>query len=258
MAMKTNQILASLCLIVVLLGCNSNNLAPSPYSNINDQETELKEFPPTAAEWSVSLGETLLQTYLKTTGSAFRIEPGTVTLPPNTGQEPCYFDNPSFSFSGEVESFLARDYHSEKSDQNEALVCSEPIGKGVAKSLMICQSKEDGFFYLVRPVITNTSCMYGDYRLPRLAKLPTNAVSKISKEVFSETSYKYELIYNGRVGDGLRFIYREFYEDMARPSFTQEVQYDLSQSEIIGFKRAKVQIIEASNTEIKYKVISHL
>ena len=59
------------------------------------------------------------------------------------------------------------------------------------------------------------------------------------------------------VGDALRFIYREFYNDMARPSFTQEIQYDLGISTIVGFKSAKLEILEATNTKISYQVISH-
>ena len=63
-----------------------------------------------------------------------------------------------------------------------------------------------------------------------------------------------EFVYNGRVGDALKFVYRELKNNYARPAYTQEVQYDLSQSEEIGFKDLKIKVIEASNTSITYIV----
>lgn len=67
-------------------------------------------------------------------------------------------------------------------------------------------------------------------------------------------SHVQELIYNGRVGDELKFIYREFSNDLIRPAFTQEVQYDLSSSDVIGFKELRIKILNATNTEITYIV----
>lgn len=71
------------------------------------------------------------------------------------------------------------------------------------------------------------------------------------------SSFRQQLIYNGRVDNNVRFIYREFSNDMARGSFTQEIQYDFSESKTIGFKGVRIEIINASNTQIEYKVQSH-
>ena len=62
-------------------------------------------------------------------------------------------------------------------------------------------------------------------------------------------------IYNGRVGNVVKFTYREFVDDRARPSFTQDVQYDLSNSDIVGFKGLRIQILNADNSTIEYKVL---
>ena len=70
-------------------------------------------------------------------------------------------------------------------------------------------------------------------------------------------SYLQEFIYNGRVGDAVKFVYREFSGDYLRPAFTQEVQYDLATSNEIGFKSLRMEVISASNTEIIYKLISN-
>lgn len=70
-----------------------------------------------------------------------------------------------------------------------------------------------------------------------------------------QPSFVQELIYNGRVGDNLRFIYREFSNDMARPAFSQEAFYDLSEGKVLGFKGVRIEILEATNTNVRYKVL---
>ncbi|MDA9035073.1 hypothetical protein N9H74_06185 [Hyphomicrobiales bacterium] len=66
-----------------------------------------------------------------------------------------------------------------------------------------------------------------------------------------------QFIYNGRIGNEIKFIYREFSYNLNRGSFQQEVQYDLNQSNIIGFKELKIEIIEATNQSVTYKVINN-
>mgnify|MGYP001043013533 CR=1 FL=1 len=51
-------------------------------------------------------------------------------------------------------------------------------------------------------------------------------------------------------------MYREYINDMARPAFNQELQYDLNESNIIGFKGLRIEVILATNTKIEYKVLS--
>lgn len=68
--------------------------------------------------------------------------------------------------------------------------------------------------------------------------------------------FRQELIYNGRSGDALKFLYREFSGDFMRPPFSQEVQYDLAESTTIGFRGARVEILSATNTQIRYRVLS--
>lgn len=54
------------------------------------------------------------------------------------------------------------------------------------------------------------------------------------------TGFRQELIYNGRSGDTIKFLYREFTNDYARPPFSQEVQYDLKDGMVIGFKGVRI------------------
>ncbi len=81
------------------------------------------------------------------------------------------------------------------------------------------------------------------------------------KEIFvpvkQEEYFKQEFIYNGRVGNALKFIYREYVFDQVRPAFTQDLQYDLSESKIVGFRGLRIEILNATNTKIEYVVLNH-
>lgn len=68
--------------------------------------------------------------------------------------------------------------------------------------------------------------------------------------------FKQEFVFNGKVDNNLKFIYREYTENMARPAFTQELQYDQKESNVIGFKGLRLEVIKATNTSIEYKVLS--
>lgn len=49
--------------------------------------------------------------------------------------------------------------------------------------------------------------------------------------------------------------YREFSGDLARQAFTQSVSYDLSDGGTIGFRGARIEVISADNTGIRYRVL---
>ena len=82
-------------------------------------------------------------------------------------------------------------------------------------------------------------------------------VNEIRATDLESPSFKQELVYNGRVGNNLKIIYREYSNNMARGAFSQEAQYDLSVSDVIAFKGARLRIINATNEMIEYQVLSH-
>ncbi|MEH8104606.1 hypothetical protein [Aeromonas veronii] len=71
----------------------------------------------------------------------------------------------------------------------------------------------------------------------------------------TSASFQQTLIYNGKVGDEVNFSYREFSGDLARPAFNADVKYDLSKSNVVGYKGAMIEILKADNLEIEYKVL---
>lgn len=68
-------------------------------------------------------------------------------------------------------------------------------------------------------------------------------------------SFQQTLIYSGRIGDKINIGYREFSNNTARPAFNNDVEYDLSSSNIIGYKGALIEVINADNRSITYKLI---
>lgn len=81
---------------------------------------------------------------------------------------------------------------------------------------------------------------------------------KIDKQVSEKSnSFQQTLIYSGKIGNKINIGYREFSNSTARAAFNNDVEYDLSDSKIIGYKGASLEIIEANNSSIKYRVIKN-
>ncbi len=73
-------------------------------------------------------------------------------------------------------------------------------------------------------------------------------------EIVQSGSFKKELIYNGKSKETIRIAYREFKDDFARPAFAQDLTYDLSESNEIGFKGMIIEVVKATNSFIKFIV----
>ena len=81
-----------------------------------------------------------------------------------------------------------------------------------------------------------------------------------SREFITQTnvnSVQQTLLYSGRVGDKVRVTYREFSNRLARGDFSNNVEYDLSVSNIVRYKGAEIQILSADNRQITYKVLKN-
>jgi len=61
--------------------------------------------------------------------------------------------------------------------------------------------------------------------------------------------------YSGRNGSTLRFTYSESIDGQARDAFTREFQMDVSQGNTVAFRGAIIEVEEASNTSITYRVV---
>ncbi|MBX4133448.1 hypothetical protein JMI89_07375 [Frischella sp. Ac48] len=77
------------------------------------------------------------------------------------------------------------------------------------------------------------------------------------KNVTYQNAFQQILIYNGKVGNKINIGYKEFNNDFARPAFSNNVEYDLSESKVIRYKGVELEIIKATNQFIEYKVYSN-
>jgi hypothetical protein len=73
-----------------------------------------------------------------------------------------------------------------------------------------------------------------------------------------ELSFKKELVYTGISQNVVSILYREFNNDMARPAFSQDLKYDLSESKVVGYRGARFEIIKATNQGLTYKTLKQL
>jgi hypothetical protein len=74
---------------------------------------------------------------------------------------------------------------------------------------------------------------------------------------YTVDSFSQELIYTGKVGDKIRFTYREYKNGIARQAFNVDVEYDLSVDNLISYKGATIEVIAATNRKIEYQVLKH-
>lgn len=81
------------------------------------------------------------------------------------------------------------------------------------------------------------------------------AIERKKVDSVTERTFQQTLIYSGKIGNKINIGYREFASDIARMAFNNNVEYDLSESKTIGYKGAEIDIIEATNRVIKYRVI---
>ena len=81
--------------------------------------------------------------------------------------------------------------------------------------------------------------------------------TRIKHPVASPNAFQQSIIYSGKVGNRIKFGYREFSGNTARPAFNNDVDYDLGESKIVGYKGARIEVIDATNESIRYKLLSN-
>ncbi len=83
--------------------------------------------------------------------------------------------------------------------------------------------------------------------------LPTERASEVS----GRRMFRNEIVFQGAAGGILRFLYREFGNDMARPAFSQELTYDFpgDGSLEVAVKGARLEILDAGNAGLRYRIL---
>lgn len=104
-----------------------------------------------------------------------------------------------------------------------------------------------------QPAVIYLAPLAGNY-----GKIPVTGIEFTEVEKWGKDSFKRELVYSGVSQNTISILYREYSDNIARPAFSQELKYDLSQGNAIGYKGARFEVIKATNTELIYKVIRSL
>lgn len=78
------------------------------------------------------------------------------------------------------------------------------------------------------------------------------------KKIIEEYDYYFEqlILFTGIEGDVLKFTYREFQNDLARPDFTVDVSYDMKKDKILRFRNCAFEVLDYDNQCIKYRLLS--
>lgn len=86
---------------------------------------------------------------------------------------------------------------------------------------------------------------------------PVPYYTKRTPPTFVEDSFKYLVLYQGKIGNQIKVSFREFKDNLARPAFTQDIEYEINSNgtTMIGFKGLRIEVLDATNISIKYKVV---
>lgn len=81
---------------------------------------------------------------------------------------------------------------------------------------------------------------------------------KLIEEIYPTLNTKFkqqELIYNGKIGNILKFTFNEYLGQNKKPSFQEEIIFDISKHNVLTVKGLKVKIYNVNKSQIEYKLI---
>lgn len=218
--------LLSILLVVVLSGCAiaTQKITPEMYMKVYN-------YPELQEETTSSIGDTLVDHSYRYVGEGVSIQ-----------------DDIVFKKIG-VFTFYAGNYFRYSNYQGNK--CYGPLTGHLIDIIGFRQNIGGGQFCVKNK---NTAVLiYGEWELPVQVKFKVQDLQSQMKD----KNFKQQFIYNGKVDNAIKFIYREFSGNVARGSFQQDLQYDLNESDIIGFKELRLKVIKATNQSITYKVLNN-
>lgn len=113
---------------------------------------------------------------------------------------------------------------------------------------------------LLLSACSGSTKFYKDYDLGVEKQVTVGSVmvtaSSEAKIAEKTTKITEQLTYGGIANRIVRIGYREYGDDLSKPVAFQELQYDLNESEVITFRDLTIQVVEASNKQIRFKVLT--
>lgn len=253
-SVKFKLFILSGCSVFLLLGCAATVMAPNDYTPGHAVKPEIETIEtPVIGETSIAaLGDSLVSKQVYKAIKGFTLnEEHIITISGKKREEMrghCWLSKLPTGF------YIAR------SENPEYIFYSHTPSAASGRDTSInCDSGGVAFFGFAQSKKSKNVYKSWYKQLWNMNEDKVNIDNiTISPFVSEKGVFKQEFYYNGKIGSQLKFSYRELTEGgLARDSFSQEVVYDLNDGSIIGFKGAKFKVVDATNTTIKYKVVSH-
>lgn len=95
-----------------------------------------------------------------------------------------------------------------------------------------------------------------DYNIAGKLKVPVPYV-RVPISVARQDSFKRVILFQGATSDSLRFSYREFSDDMARPAFTEDLTIPREQFPyMVRIKNLQLEVLGVSGMGMRYRIIT--
>lgn len=132
-------------------------------------------------------------------------------------------------------------YNLKTTDQGHAAICP------TKEYCLIDQDWNDTFEHI--SLVKNSTL--------QALETPISYNKSLEAPTLNEGDFKYIALYQGKIDNKLRVSYREFYNNLARPDFTQDIEYEYNKDKktVIGFRGLRIEVINADNQTITYKVL---
>ena len=118
-------------------------------------------------------------------------------------------------------------------------------------AFLLCE-KNDGNFAPMRAM--DRSLNVNDVTYNKIPK--GSAVIKKVDTQSERASQVSQLVYGGRTGNSIQLVYREFVNTLSRPSFFQELAFDLTVSKVVEFQSVRLEVLSSTNAEIRFRLLS--
>ncbi len=79
-------------------------------------------------------------------------------------------------------------------------------------------------------------------------------ITRTIRPSWSRDQIQRTLVYGGKTGTKIKLGYREIWKNITRPSGDVFVEYDLADSKVVALKGARIEVIEATNKIVRYRV----
>jgi hypothetical protein len=228
--------------ILVLAGCATPELPQAAKA-----QRQVINFPAIGSEAEAEIGQTLFSKANLTVTEAIEISTEKTEYIKQTATNNRYSGTIKIP-AGKLAKFAEDDkgayYRSHNGIYKASLPFKYPVGVFVPKN-----TDTSAVLFVFHEVIGSKGYEFGKDPV----EYKTSTI-----ETWSKDSFKRELIYGGLSQKTIQISYREFFDETARPAFTQELKYDLNDGDVIGFRGARFQVLKANNTSIRYKTLKAL